>query len=45
MEKDKSMQNYTEASCHFELNKFDKSESCYNVLSSLVDGNNDLIFR
>ena len=34
-----------ESSCHFELNKFDKSESCYNVLSSLVDGNNDLIFR
>ena len=34
-----------EASCFYELGDLSKSESCYNVLSSRVDGNNDLIFR
>ena len=34
-----------EASCFYEINDLEQSQSCYNVLSTLVNDNNDLIFR
>ena len=34
-----------EASCFYEINDLEQSQSCYNVLSTLVNENNDLIFR